>query len=71
MVLHTIIGEYDILYAQERELAGYCGKNVPQAVMSTNPQDFLETTALSKIVRADNRYSGRTMCAPTETTYKI
>ncbi len=54
MVLHTIIGEYDILYAQERELAGYCGKNVPQAVMSTNPQDFLETTALSKIVGADS-----------------
>lgn len=47
MVLHTIIGEYDILYAQERELAGYGGEAVPQAVLSTNPQDFLETTALS------------------------
>ncbi len=71
MVLHTIIGEYDILYAQERELAGYGGEAALQAVLSTNPMDFLGETALSKIVGADNRYSGRTMCAPTETTYKI
>lgn len=48
MVLHTIIGEYDVLYAQERELAGYGGEAVPQAVLSTNPQDFLEATALSR-----------------------
>lgn len=48
MVLHTIIGEYDILYAQERELAGYGGNTVPQAVMSTNPRDFLAETELPK-----------------------
>lgn len=54
MVLHTIIGEYDILYAQEREFAGYGGEAVPQAVLSTNPMDFLGETALSKIVGADS-----------------
>jgi len=48
MVLHTVIGEYDILYAQERELAGYAEyeKALPQAVMSTNPRDFLAETEL-------------------------
>lgn len=67
MVLYTVIGEYDILYAQERELAGYGENAVPQEIMSTNPRDFLETTALSKIagedtissLSADNRYRGR------------
>ncbi len=48
MVLHTVIGEYDILYAQERELAGYTEyeKAPPRAVMSTNPQDYLAETEL-------------------------
>lgn len=42
MVLHTIIGEYDVLYAQERELAFV--KNHNQDIMSTNPADFLQGT---------------------------
>ncbi len=42
MVLHTIIGEYDVLYAQERELAFV--KNPKQEIMSTNPADFLQAT---------------------------
>ena len=42
MVLHTIIGEYDVLYAQERELAFV--KNPKQELMSTNPADFLQGT---------------------------
>ncbi|MBQ8787177.1 MAG: hypothetical protein IJZ61_06055 [Oscillospiraceae bacterium] len=42
MVLHTIIGEYDVLYAQERELAFV--KNPKQEIMSTNPADFLHST---------------------------
>ncbi len=48
MVLHTIIGEYDVLYAQERELSGYVEKTAPQAVMSTDPRDFLRGTELPK-----------------------
>ena len=40
MVIHTIIGEYDVLYAQERELAYV--KNPKQEIMSTNPADFLQ-----------------------------
>jgi len=42
MVLHTIIGEYDVLYAQERELAFV--ENPKQGIMSTNPADFLQGT---------------------------
>ncbi len=42
MVLHTIINEYDVLYAQERELAFV--KNSKQEIMSTNPADFLQGT---------------------------
>lgn len=42
MVLHTIIGEYDVLYAQQRELAFV--KNPKQEIMSTNPADFLKST---------------------------
>lgn len=42
MVLHTIIGEYDVLYAQEREFAFV--KNPKQEIMSTNPADFLLST---------------------------
>lgn len=45
MVLHTIIGEYDILYAQERELA--YAENRKQEIMSTNPEDFLGYTAVT------------------------
>lgn len=61
MVLHTIIGEYDILYAQERELAGYGGKAVPQAVMSTNPQDFLAETelpaaSLNQLIKKEEKF---------------
>ena len=37
MVLHSIIGEYDILYAQERELS--FAENPKQEIMSTNPAD--------------------------------
>ena len=40
MVLHTIIGEYDVLYAQERELASV--EKSKQELMSTNPADFLQ-----------------------------
>ncbi len=40
MVLYTIIGEYDVLYAQERELA--FAENSKQEVLSTNPADFLQ-----------------------------
>ncbi len=47
MVLHTIIGEYDILYAQKRELAGYGSADVPQEAMSTDPRDFLAETELT------------------------
>ena len=42
MVLHTIIGEYDVLYAQERELS--FAANTKQEIMSTSPSDFLQTT---------------------------
>ncbi len=55
MVLHTIIGEYDVLYAQERELSGYGGKNAPQAVMSTDPRDFLAGTELPKPENIQNK----------------
>lgn len=42
MVLHTIIGEYDVLYAQQRELA--FAEKTKQEIMSTNPADFLQGT---------------------------
>lgn len=46
MVLHTIINEYDVLYAQERELAQ--AENVgAEEKFSTNPLDFLMGTTLS------------------------
>lgn len=50
MVLHTIIGEYDVLYAQTREMSCLEEKSLPakpQAVLSTNPNDFLAGTALN------------------------
>lgn len=49
MVLYTVIGEYDVLYAQNRELkmlSAGAEKSLPEAVLSTNPQDFLGGTAL-------------------------
>lgn len=58
MVLHTIIGEYDVLYAQERELAFV--KNPKQEIMSTNPADFLQGTQpmqISNIKRNNYDYS--------------
>ena len=53
MVLHTIIGEYDVLYAQERELA-YAAEQV-QAVLSTNPADFLKETAAEPKIEKRNK----------------
>lgn len=58
MVLHTIIGEYDILYAQERELS--FAENPKQEIMSTNPADFLQATQpmqISNKKRNDYDYS--------------
>lgn len=49
MVLYTVIGEYDVLYAQNRELkmlSASADQRLPEAVLSTNPQDFLGGTAL-------------------------
>lgn len=49
MVLYTVIGEYDVLYAQNRELKSLSAnteKTLPEAVLSTNPRDFLDGTAL-------------------------
>lgn len=49
MVLYTVIGEYDVLYAQNRELKklfANSDKTLPEAVLSTNPRDFLDGTAL-------------------------
>ena len=55
MVLHTIINEYDVLYAQERALTQ--AENVgAEEKFSTNPLDFLMETTLS---------------APAETVLKI
>lgn len=45
MVLHTIIGEYDILYAQERELRGFF-PDKPSEVLSTDPTAYLSGTSL-------------------------
>lgn len=47
-MLYTIINEYDVLYAQERELADHI-KNVPQGVLSTNPDDFTDRTRLPEV----------------------
>lgn len=49
MVLYTVIGEYDVLYAQNRELkmlSAGAEKSLPEAVLPTNPRDFLDGTAL-------------------------
>lgn len=46
MVLYTIIGEYDILYAQERELFGFFPDKPSQEVLSTDPGAHLAGTSL-------------------------
>ena len=50
MALYTVIGEYDVFFAQNRELKELSG-TVPaqrsQPVLSTNPQDFLGGTVLN------------------------
>ena len=47
MVLHTIIGEYDILYAQERELRGaFPDKPSEILSISTDPAAHLGETSL-------------------------
>lgn len=50
MTLYTVIGEYDVLYAQDRELKGFsadASAQRSQPVLSTNPRDFLGGTVLS------------------------
>lgn len=50
MTLYTVIGEYDVLYAQDRELKGLSADasvQRSQPVLSTNPRDFLGGTVLS------------------------
>lgn len=50
MTLYTVIGEYDVLYAQDRELKELSVKPLiqqGQAVLSTDPRDFLGGTVLS------------------------
>lgn len=49
MILYSVIGEYDVLYAQNRELKKLSADALAQqnqAVLSTNPQDFLGGTVL-------------------------
>ena len=48
MVLHTIIGEYDILYAQERELCGFLSDK-PCGIISTDPAAHLAGTSLTSV----------------------
>ena len=45
MVLYTVIGEYDVLYAQERELRDFFPDKPPEA-FSTDPTAHLEGTSL-------------------------
>ena len=50
MILYSVIGEYDVLYAQDRELkelSADASVQRSQSVLSTNPQDFLGGTVLS------------------------
>ncbi len=50
MILYSVIGEYDVLYAQNRELKELSGTASVQrsgTVLSTNPRDFLGGTVLS------------------------
>lgn len=49
MVLYTVIGEYDVLYAQNRELkkiSANAERSLHEAVLSTDPRNFLDGTAL-------------------------
>lgn len=57
-MLYTIINEYDVLYAQERELADYA-KNIPQGVLSTNPHDFTEGTKLPEVRHTTDKSTRR------------
>ena len=45
MVLYTIIGEYDVLYAHERELRGFFSDK-PAGILSTDPAAHLTGTSL-------------------------
>ena len=45
MVLHTIIGEYDVLYAHERELRGFF-PDKPSEILSTDPAAYLGETSI-------------------------
>lgn len=50
MTLYTVIGEYDVLYAQDRELKELSAdasalRSLPR--LSTDPRDFLGGTVLS------------------------
>ncbi len=50
MILYSVIGEYDVLYAQDRELkelSADASVQRSQPVLSTNPQDFLGGTVLN------------------------
>ncbi len=49
MPLYTIVDEYDVLYAQDRELADVSFPK--QETLSTNPQDFLENTKSDYVTR--------------------
>ncbi|MBD5139733.1 MAG: hypothetical protein HDT24_10525 [Ruminococcus sp.] len=46
MVLYTVIGEYDVLYAQSRELSADNTAPLPQKILSTDLRDFLGGTTL-------------------------
>lgn len=60
MVLHTIIGEYDVLYAQNRELSGsFPDKHDKHSAWSADPADHLSETSLSAaytVLTAENIY---------------
>lgn len=45
MVLYTVVGEYDVLYAQNRELKWLA--EVTAECLSTDPRDFLNSTVLN------------------------
>lgn len=50
MILYSVIGEYDVLYAQDRELkelSADASAQRRQPLLSTNPRDFLGGTVLS------------------------
>ncbi len=57
-MLYTIINEYDVLYAQERELADHVN-NIPQGVLSTNPGDFTDRTRLPAVRHTTDKSTRR------------